>query len=586
MKVNYILEMREPESGFFHVTMNIDSVSEDITMITLPAWTPGSYSIRDYARNVRLKKANTPENETIEIHRKDKSTWKLINGNHKTFTVSYEVYAGEFSVRGSHLDSTHGYLNGTNVFMYVEGYKDQSVELLIKPFEDWKISTGMEKIGENKFRATNYDIFADCPIEIGKHRSLFFTVDGKEHEIALYGRGNEKEEDLTRDFKKIVETSREIFGSLPYKRYVFILHLTDNGNGGLEHLNSNTIDYNRFTFAEKEEYHKFLSVVSHEFFHAWNVKRIRPLELGPFNYKEENYTTLLWVSEGVTNFYAMIILLRSGIITREEYFKHVASMIKSYESTPGTIYESAADSSFDAWIKLYRDSPNNLNSYVSYYLKGEILGFMISLRICEYTKGQKSLDNVMRHMMEKYNKDGKGFTERDILSILSEVSSLDFTPFFEKHVRGTEYIDFVEELKRLSLDLQKTYSFEDIDGKKNVAYLGFLTTKDLSSVMGVLEGSPAQKAGIFPGDELIALDGFKLTKRWFRPFRDKDGPMLIDNLKDYEPGEKITIHIFRRGILHHLETTLGESPKDKYEVVLQKGPDENLSKILEKFLMG
>ncbi|MHB1440998.1 MAG: M61 family metallopeptidase [Cuniculiplasma sp.] len=586
MKVGYILEMREPGNGFFQITMNIDSVSEDITMITMPAWTPGSYAIRDYSRNVRTLRAKTPENEPIEIQKKDKSTWKLINGNNKTFSVSYEVYAGEFSVRGSHLDTTHGYLNGTNVFMYVEGYKDQSVELIIKPQEDWKISTGMERIGENKFRATNYDIFADCPIEIGTHRSLLFTVDGKEHEIALYGSGNENTERLVEDFKKIVETTKSIFGSLPYRRYVFILHLTDRGSGGLEHLNSNTIDYSRFTFTDPKDYHSFLSVVSHEYFHLWNVKRIRPTELGPFNYKDENYTTLLWVSEGITNFYGNLILLRSGLISREEYFKHISEIIKGYSIQPGTRYESASDSSFDAWIKLYRESPNNINSYVSYYLKGEILGLMLNSRISEYTKGQKSLDDVFRHMMDKYNKDGRGFTEKDLLSTLSEVSSLDFGPFFARYVRGTDSIDFQNELQKIGLKLETKYSSQKNDKEITMPYIGILVKKDKFNVYAVLEDSPGQKSGIAPGDEIVAINSFRMDARFLKPLNERNETIFIDNFSDFKPGDRIRVQVFRRSILETFDVTLGEAPHDTYEIREIENVDENGKRTLEKFLMG
>ncbi|MCL5787875.1 MAG: M61 family peptidase, partial [Candidatus Thermoplasmatota archaeon] len=234
MKLSYILEMKEPQNGFFQVTMDVEGVSEDSVLVTMPSWTPGSYHILDFARHVRLLRARSKDNEPIDIQRKDKSSWKILNGNYKNFIISYEVYAGELSVHTSHLDSTHGYLNGTSVFMYIEGYKDQSLELMVKPFGEWKISTGLEKTGDNKYRATNYDILVDSPMEIGTHRSLTFSVDGKEHEIALYGRGNEDPDQLLQDTKKIVESYKAQFGNLPYKRYVFIIHILDNQRGGLE----------------------------------------------------------------------------------------------------------------------------------------------------------------------------------------------------------------------------------------------------------------------------------------------------------------------------------------------------------------
>ncbi len=585
MKVLYILEMREPSSGFFQVTMNVDSISEDISIVTMPAWTPGSYAIRDYGRNIRMLMVKSPEGESIEILKKDKSTWKILNGNSKNFIITYEVYAGELNVRACHLDTTHAYLNGTNVFMYLEGYKDQSVELIVKPWENWKVSTGMEKIGENRFRATNYDIFVDCPMEIGTHRNPQFTVDGKEHEIAIYGYGNEDQEKLVTDIKKIVENAKTIFGSLPYKRYVFILHLLDNGRGGLEHLNSTTIMAPRFTFGKKDDYNAFLSVVSHEFFHVWNVKRIRPVELGPFNYKEEVYTNLLWFSEGITDYYASIILLRAGLTTQEEYYEHLSSTFRSYDMIPGKNYESAADASFDAWIKLYRPSPNNINSYVSYYLKGNILGFMLSSRISEYTKGSKSLDDVMRHMFEKYNKDGRGFTEKDLLSALSDVSGLDFQPFFYKYVRGTDNIDFSSELKKLGLNLTCTYSDKDVDREKGYGFLGMVIGEDGKKVVQVLESSPAQKAGIFPEDEIVAIGGFKMSSRFLTQISARGQSQMIDCLKDYEPGSRVKITLFRRGILITTDSTLAKAPFDKYEISEDK-ENPSLEKIRSKVFLG
>ncbi len=584
MKLTYILEIREPQTGFCQVTMNVENVSEDTTLITMPAWTPGSYLIRDFSGNVRLLKARSQDNETIEIQRKDKSTWRIQNGSNRIFTITYEVYAGNLSVRESHVDSTHAYLNGSSVFMYLEGYKDQSVELWIKPYEGWKVSTGLEKSGDNRYRATNYDILADSPIEIGTHRSFVFNVEGKEHEIAIYGTGNENADKIVEDVKKIVESYREMMTGLPYKRYIFIIHLIQNGGGGLEHLNSCTIEFDKFDFSDPEKYKGFLHVVSHEFFHAWNVKRIRPVELGPFNYKEETYSTLLWVSEGITDFYAHLTLLRAGIYTREDYYKHLSSVIKVYDRTPGTKYESASDSSFDAWIKFYKPTANNINSYVSYYLKGEVLGFMLDSRICEYTKGARNLDDLYRHLMEKYNRDGRGFTEKDLLSALTDISGSDFFPFFTKYVKGTEAIDFPAELKKIGLTLEKKHSGEN--GSEVPAYMGliFNSSSNPGNVHAVIENSPAQKAGIYPGDEIVAIDNFRFSPSFTKKFLDANSRIFVENLYGYKPGQKISVHVFRRGILMNFTFLLGMAQPDAYSI---KEMESDEGKILrEKFLQG
>ena len=590
MKVTYILEMERPQTHFFHVTMKVDDFSEDSMIITLPTWTPGSYHILDFARHIRKLRALNSEGKPVQMSKKDKSSWKISLGGEESVNIDYEVYADELSVHTSHLDSSHGYLNGTNVFLYIEGYEDQTVELLIKPYGDWKISTGLEKTGENRFRATNYDILADCPIEIGNHRSLFFNVNGKEHEIVLYGQGNEDEGKLVSDIKKIVEYFASMFGQLPYKRYVFIFHIVaqENVGGGLEHLNSTTIDMDSFHFIPTEKYHEFLSVVSHEFFHLWNVKRIRPVELGPFNYKEENYTTLLWVSEGITNFYGSIALFRAGIVDEKEYLKHLTENIKFYEMTPGTKLESAADSSFDAWIKLYKPSPNNINSYVSYYLKGEVLGFMINRRIIEYTNGNKSLDDVFRMLFEKYNKDGKGFTEKDLLAVLKEVSGNDFSDFFNKFVKATDHIDFDEELRSIGFSLNRSHKKTDDEVNEEVPYLGVLLKQNGGRfvVDSIIEGSPAYYDGVNSRDELVAVNGYRFTDRFTKPLRENNRRMMVDNIIISRPGEKVNLHVFRMGKLISLTVNVGKAPPEVFEATPDPNPTEKIMLYKEKFLRG
>ncbi|HKJ97203.1 MAG TPA: hypothetical protein VJ944_05640, partial [Thermoplasmataceae archaeon] len=342
MNISYTVEMKKPQTHFFQITMVVDEVGEDSVTATMPVWTPGAYEIADFPRHVRNLRVVTGEKKPLPVQRKDKASWKILNGNVRSFKVTYEVYANELSVHTSHLDSSHGYINGAGMFLYLDGYKDQVSEVNIKPPQNWKISTGMEKTGDNKYRAINYDILIDSPIEIGTHRSLFFEVAGKEHEIVLYGSGNENEEKLKQDVQKLVESYYGLMGSLPYKRYVFIYHLVNEPDffGGLEHLNSTSIDVYSQTFAPKDEYNKFLSVTSHEFFHLWNVKRLKPVELGPFNYQQEVYTTLLWLSEGVTNFYTWVMMLRSGVATKEEYLEHLMETIRYYDILPGTAVES------------------------------------------------------------------------------------------------------------------------------------------------------------------------------------------------------------------------------------------------------
>ena len=571
MKLQYVLELEKPQTHFVRVSLNVEDFSEDSLFITMPAWAPGSYEIYDFSRFVRNLKVYSEGNE-VEITKKDKSTWKINTKDQSTLQITYEYYANELDVHTSHVDSTHAYLNGINVFLYIEGYKDQSVELIVKPYKNWIVSTGLDKLSENRYRAINYDILADCPIEIGTHRSLYFSVDGKEHEIVLYGKGNENEDKIKDDVKKIVEGFLKIFGKLPYKRYVFIYHLVSGESdvmGGLEHLNSTTIDVDRFVFTPDSRYRKFLSVTSHEFFHLWNVKRIRPVELGPFNYKEENYTTMLWMAEGITNYYGSLILQRMGLIDRKEYLKHLAEQMRYHDFTPGSRITSASESSFDTWTKLYKPTPNNINSYISYYLKGELLGFLLNLKIIEETSGSKSLDDVYRNLMDKFNKDGKGYTEKDVITAIKDVTGQDFTEFFETYIRRPGHIDFSNEVKKIGLTLSAKYRKVEDREVKEKSYLGMILKQNGGNyvVDSVLEGSPAFEAGLNPKDEIIAANGFKFGSRFLKELReDANFPLKLDNFTDLKPGEKVRLDFFRRGFLMNLEVTLAEAPPEIYEI--------------------
>ncbi|MDS0257240.1 hypothetical protein ApAK_06080 [Thermoplasmatales archaeon AK] len=587
MKIQYSLEMSKPQSHFLEVTMRVEDFSDDTLVLTMPAWTPGSYEIMDFARFVRNLHA-TADGVELEAQKKDKSTWKVATKGNRSIRISYEVFAHELDVHTSHLDSHHAFINGTGVFFYIDGYKDQSAELVIKPPSGWGISTGLEKLGENRFRAVNYDILVDSPIEIGNHRVLNFQVDGKEHEIVLCGSGNEDAEKLKADVKKIVEGYAKLFGHLPYKKYVFIYHLVNSEEertGGLEHLNSTAINVDRFTFSPFEKYKSFLSVTSHEFFHLWNVKRIRPVELGPFNYREENYTTMLWMAEGFTNFYGYLMLYRVGLIDQKEYLKHICESMRTHDLFSGSFRTSASESSFDTWVKLYKPTPNNYNNYVSYYLKGELLGFMLNARIIEATNGSKSLDDFYRHLMDKFNKDGKGYTEKDVLTALKEISGKDFSEFYETYVRKPTPVDFEAEMKRIGLVLKKGYKKIDDREPESKPSIGLIIRNSGGKyvVDGVIEGSPAEISGIAPKDELVAVEGFRFNERFVKEITENARKLKMDNLMDFEKRGSVKVHFFRDGELHETSCALRPAFPEYYEASEDANASPSALTVREKF---
>ena len=391
---SYVVAMPHPESHLFIVTLRIQNWSEPTLPLKMPVWTPGSYLVREYSRHVQHFSAHAVTSQTADItadqatDRTDDHTvlaWQKVAKNHwlvqtpdnapdKTsnpaeITITYTVFANELTVRTNHLDASHGYFNGAALFFYIPGWEKEPIQVTIAPPEpDWLVTTPLELIpGEDfTYRAADFDTLVDSPFEIGKHSLYEFTVEGKPHELAIWGVGNPEPERIIQDIQKIITVASQIFGGLPYDYYVFLLHLTANNYGGLEHKNACSLIYPRFGFRTPEKYQNFMQLVAHEFFHLWNIKRIRPQALEIFDYNQENYTPSLWFSEGTTSYYDLIIPLRAGIYDAKTFLENLSKEITRLQTTPGRLLQPASESSFDAWIKLYRRDAHSDNSQVSY----------------------------------------------------------------------------------------------------------------------------------------------------------------------------------------------------------------------------
>lgn len=580
MRISYFLGIREPETHFLDVSVTIEGYPEEILQLTMPAWTPGSYTIRDFARNVRNMRART-NGTVLDMSKKDKSTWKVVTGRKSPVTVEYEVYADEAFPQTSHVDASHAFITGTSVFVYLEGYREQTVELTIEKPDGWRISTALDRITDNRYRATNYDILVDSPIEIGTHETLSFRVDGRDHEIALYGDFMGSREKLLQDVSSIVEAAQRIMGQLPYRRYLFIFHAIREfvtPYVGLEHAHSTAINFESGFLEDEKSYKTCLSVISHEFFHLWNVKRIRPTELVEPGFREEVYTHGLWFSEGVTDYYANILILRAGLITTQEFLDKMASEISSYRMTPGRRYYSAAESSFDSWIKYYRSSTGTVNSYVDYYLKGLLLGLMLSTEIINASRGSKSLDDLMRNMMEKYRRDGRGFSEKDLLQALREISGTDMTDWFRMYVKGRDEIPFESMLSSVGLILEKKPLK---DGRRST---GLVLRKSGGKflVSAVHEGTSSYEAGINAGDELVAAGGIRFNEKMTgTPVRER---ILQDLFQG--GGEHVNLHVFRNGRIMEFQVKLPADPFETYALRESEENDERKNSMRAKLLSG
>lgn len=539
--------------------------------VKMPVWTPGSYLIREYAKNVegfRVQAGHQP----VRAEKIRKNTWRIYSTADQ-LSIYYKVYAFELSVRTSFIDASHGYLNGASLFLYVDHLRSQPHRLVIQPYKDWKkISTGLPAVpGQaNTYEAADYDVLVDSPVEIGNHHTFSFTAAGVPHTVALYGDKIDDDAKLADDMKRVCEETARVIGEHPCKDYTFIIHQTPAGGGGLEHANSTTLQITRNAFLNGKLYQDFLSLVAHEYFHLWNVKRIRPKALGPFDYENENYTHLLWVSEGITSFYQSVLLQRSGFMNSDAYLRSFASEISGIENLPGNQVQSVAESSLDAWIKYYRPNENSVNSTVSYYSKGSVLGGLLNLAILTSTNGQKALDDVLRLLYATYyKKEKRGFTDDEFQQAVEQVTGQKMDDFFQKYVFGTEKIDYNRFLNPVGLQMI------DASASKQDAYIGALTkfADGKLTVTAVRRDSPAWNNGLNVNDEILSVDNVRV------------GNDLDKMLDHYHPGQTVSVIVSRSGQLKTVSLQLIGNPLAAYRIQPVASPTPEQMSLYKKWLM-
>ncbi len=550
IEIEIHLSMPQPWTHYFEVRMTISGLSGDGADLVMPVWTPGSYLVREYSRNLHGFSAADEAGRNLHWEKICKNHWRVDIRQASTVVVQYRIYAFEPSVRASFLDDSHGYLNGAGVYLYVEGYQNVPHRLLIEPYPLWeRISTGLDPLpdAQHGFIAPDFDTLVDCPIEIGNQQIVEFQARGVPHFISIHGEGNHDAARLATDFRKIIETVAEMMGDIPYRHYTFLLQLVTEGRTGIEHANSMSIRTDRWTFRPEEIYRQFLELAAHEYFHVWNAKRIRPVELGPFDYTKENYTRLLWVSEGFTDYYAAQIMRRAGLVSADDYLKSVSKSIHDLTETPGRLVESVAEASFDAWIKFYRQDANSPNVTISYYLKGSLIALVLDLELRNRTC-VRSLDDVMRLLHAEYFQGlNRGFTHEEFRDACEQVAGGPLQEIFEDYCCGTCEIDFARYLNHAGL------RFHEPAGRGEVrprSYLGISarTLEGRVRVVGVTSGSPAFHYGLNLDDEIIAVNGFRVNQE-----------TLAARMDDTPPGSEVEFLISRDGRLRSLRVALGET---------------------------
>jgi predicted metalloprotease with PDZ domain len=550
--IHYQVAMPQPQTHLYEVTLQVANFPSPVLDLKFPVWTPGSYLVREYSKNLQDFTAFA-DNKALEACKISKNHWQVNIKDISVVTVKYRVFANELSVRTNHLDATHAYFNGAALFFRIPNYDKLPIDItIVAPSQEWRVTTTLPPVsGFNTFRAADFDTLVDSPFEIGLHEVHSFSVLGKPHELAIWGKGNYQVEQMITDIKRIIEVEAEMFGGLPYSRYLFLLHLATQAYGGLEHKDSCSLIYQRFGFRDKDKYEKFLQLVAHEFFHLWNVKRIRPKALEVFDYDAENYTPSLWFCEGTTSYYDLIIPLRAGIYDAKSYLSHLSKEISRYQNTPGRQVQPLSESSFDAWIKLYRPDANSGNSQISYYLKGEMISLLLDLMIRARHQNQRSFDNVLVKMWNQFGKEEIGFTPLELQSVIESVAGVDICDFCQRYIDGLEDLPFNSYLEPFGL-----YLAGDCDEEP---YLGVrVCTENNREIIKFVEAaSPAQIAGIDAGDELLAIDGIKIGACG-----------LAERLKDYQPNDNIQVTVFHQDQLCNYTVTLTSPISTKYQLKL------------------
>ena len=569
--IHYQVAIREPKTHLFEVTLWIQGWQAPVLDLKMPVWTPGSYLVREYSKHLQDFKASTTNQQPLTARKLSKNHWQVETLHVSEVEVSYRIYANELTVRTNHLDETHGYFNGAALFFYLPGFEQQPIRVtIVPPQADWQTVTPLPQVSEqaNTFEAEDFDTLVDSPFEIGLHQLYEFEVQGLPHQLAIWGGGNAQAEQMIPDIKKIIEVEAQLFGYLPYERYVFLLHLAATGAGGLEHKNACTLNYYRFGFRAKEQYDRFMQLVAHEFFHLWNVKRIRPKALEVFDYTCENYTSSLWFCEGTTSYYDLLIPLRAGIYDAKSFLNTLGKQITRYMMLPGRLVQPLSESSFDAWIKLYRPDANSGNSQISYYLKGELVSLLLDLLIRARHGNSLSLDDVMRQMWQQFGRTEIGFTPEQLQGVIESVTGVNLDGFFARYIDGTDELPFDEYLESFGLQLVGVK-------EEPVPYLGLTaqTENGRESIKFVEAGSPAQVGGIDAGDELLAIDGFRVKAE-----------QLSDRLHNYQPGNTIQMTVFHQDELCTRLVTLADPRPSSYKVIPVQQPDDTQKQNLIEWL--
>jgi len=579
--IRYRIVPSNPAAHLLEVSCTLPAPVADGQCFALPAWIPGSYLIRDFARHIVAIRAESG-GQPVALRKLDKHTWQAapIAGSDELCVIC-EIYAWDLSVRGAHVDQTHAFFNGSNVFLRALGNEDRPCLVDIRrpdgqAYSGWRVATALplatdeagaaRRHGFGLYRAGNYDELIDHPVEMGRFALASFSACGVAHEVAISGRHDCDLARLTADLQRICEWQIRLFGEpAPMPCYLFLVTAVGDAYGGLEHRSSTALLCARDTLpwpgmrGLPERYREFLGLCSHEYFHAWNVKRIKPAAFVPYNLDAENYTTLLWAFEGFTSYYDDLTLLRCGLIRRQQWLDIIGRTIDKVCNEPGRLRQTLAESSFDAWTKYYRPDENTPNAVVSYYAKGALVALALDLKLRAETAGRVSLDDLMRALWQRHGHaaDAAGIDDDDIRLLAEDISGLDLRDFFADAVHGTTDVDLARLLRPFGIRLQRAPAARTPSLGAKLGSEGNelrLTT--------VYDGGAAQAAGLAAGDQLLAINGLRVTPATQERLLERHGA-----------GDVLRLHVFRRDELLECSLRLGEPARDRHHLQWLRQPN-------------
>lgn len=567
--VHYSLSMPQPWNHLFIVEMTISGIHSSGIDVSMAAWRTGRYMILDFSGEVQEFSVHDADRHTLPFSKTDKDTWHIANGRNETIIVSYKVYANEKNLRTRELNSDHAFIDPSAIFLYVDPEENTPVSLTIHPYGSWHVTTGMKESpdAKNTFTAPNFQYLIDSPIEIGNQKDYEFWVENKKHIISIYGDGNWNSDTLIQDFTKLIIANKEFWGALPYDTYIFILHCQPNAGGATEHINSAVIGTRPFVFAHKDSYQRFLDLVSHEYFHTWNVKQLRPKAIAPYDLSKEAYTKELWISEGMTDYYGKLMLVDAGLMTAPSFINSIPAMISSDRSRYGNTIQPLSESSFDAWVKFWKGLQNSYNAQSDYYGKGDAVSLLLDLEIRHRTHNNASLHTVMKNLYHHYSPT-HGFTNEDFIAECEQVSGTKFTQFFQKYLYGTAPLPWEEILAYAGLEVR----LKDSSGHVGIGVF-FSRRNQNTSIRNIIPGSPADSGHLEVQDEIIALNGFRISPS-----------DLDDRIADMAAGDTVTLSIFRNDKLLNVPIVLASLPSTAYTIKKTEKPSALQKAIYESWM--